>query len=29
LTRLIKVFEVYDNEADALRGGSPNVAPAR
>ncbi|MGA7626607.1 MAG: STAS domain-containing protein [Candidatus Acidiferrales bacterium] len=29
LTRLIKVFEVYDNEQDALRGGSPNVAPAR
>ena len=29
LTRLIKVFEVYDNEPDALRGGSPNVAPAR
>ena len=29
LTRLIKVFEVYENEAEALRGGSPNVAPAR
>src|SRR5271170_2148130 len=29
LTRLIKVFEVYNNEEDALRGGSPNVAPAR
>src|SRR5271156_3083101 len=29
LTRLVKVFEVYDNEADALRGGSTNVAPAR
>jgi len=29
LTRLIKVFEVYDNEEEALRGGSTNVAPAR
>src|SRR5271154_5213873 len=28
LTRLIKGFEVYDNEADALRGGSTNVAQA-
>src|ERR1700683_2393737 len=27
LTRLIKVFEVYDNEEDALRGGG--VAPAK
>jgi anti-sigma B factor antagonist len=26
LTRLIKVFEVYDNEEDALRGGT---APAK
>jgi anti-sigma B factor antagonist len=29
LTRLIKVFEVYNNEEEALRGGSNNVAPAR
>ncbi|MFZ3214624.1 MAG: STAS domain-containing protein [Candidatus Acidiferrales bacterium] len=29
LTRLIKVFEVYDTEEEALRGGSTNVAPAR
>jgi anti-sigma B factor antagonist len=29
LTRLIKVFEVYNNEEEALRGGSTNVAPAR
>jgi len=26
LTRLVKVFEVYDNEADALRG-APSGAP--
>jgi len=29
LTRLIKVFEVYNTEEEALRGGSSNVAPAR
>src|ERR1700675_4304334 len=29
LTRLIKVFEVYNTEEEALRGGSTNVAPAR
>lgn len=29
LTRLIKVFEVYDSEEDALRGGSTNAAPSR
>jgi anti-sigma B factor antagonist len=29
LTRLIKVFEVYNNEDEALRGGSPTAAPAR
>jgi anti-sigma B factor antagonist len=29
LTRLIKVFEVYNSEEEALRGGSTNVAPAR
>ena len=28
LTRLIKVFEVYDNEEEALQGGKP-AAPAR
>jgi len=28
LTRLIKVFEVYNNEEEALRGGS-TTAPAR
>ena len=28
LTRLIKVFEVYNTEEEALRGGSTNVAPA-
>ncbi|HXZ12715.1 MAG TPA: STAS domain-containing protein [Candidatus Sulfotelmatobacter sp.] len=27
LTRLIKVFEVYNNEEDALRGGSNSGAP--
>ncbi len=29
LTRLIKVFEVYSNEEEALRGGSNTAAPAR
>ena len=29
LTRLIKVFEVYNTEEEALRGGSTNVAPAK
>ena len=29
LTRLIKVFEVYDSEEDALRGGNTNAAPSR
>jgi anti-sigma B factor antagonist len=29
LTRLIKVFEVYVTEEEALRGGNTNVAPAR
>jgi anti-sigma B factor antagonist len=29
LTRLIKVFEVYNNEEEALRGGSSAKAPAR
>jgi len=29
LTRLIKVFEVYNNEEEALRGGSNTAAPAR
>ena len=29
LTRLIKVFEVYNNEEEALRGGSNAKAPAR
>jgi anti-sigma B factor antagonist len=30
LTRLIKVFEVYDNEADALHGGAKtDASPAR
>jgi anti-sigma B factor antagonist len=29
LTRLIKVFEVYDNEEEALRGGSSATAPTR
>jgi anti-sigma B factor antagonist len=31
LTRLVKVFEIYTNEEDALRGGSPNTnaAPVR
>jgi anti-sigma B factor antagonist len=29
LTRLIKVFEVYNNEEEALRGGSNSAAPAR
>jgi anti-sigma B factor antagonist len=29
LTRLIKVFEVYENEEEALRGGSSAKAPAR
>jgi anti-sigma B factor antagonist len=28
LTRLIKVFEVYNNEEEALRGGSSTAAPA-
>lgn len=28
LTRLIKVFEVYNNEEEALQGGAP-AAPAR
>ncbi|HSY58051.1 MAG TPA: STAS domain-containing protein [Terriglobales bacterium] len=29
LTRLIKVFEVYDNEAEALQGGNAPAAPAK
>ncbi|MGH9746556.1 MAG: STAS domain-containing protein [Candidatus Acidiferrales bacterium] len=29
LTRLIKVFEVYNNEEEALQGGSSTPAPAR
>jgi anti-sigma B factor antagonist len=31
LTRLVRVFEIYNNEEDALRGGSPNAnaAPVR
>jgi anti-sigma B factor antagonist len=29
LTRLIKVFEVYDNEAEALQGGNTPAAPAK
>jgi anti-sigma B factor antagonist len=29
LTRLIKVFEVYNNEEEALRGCSNSAAPAR
>jgi len=29
LTRLIKVFEVYENEEDALKGGSSAAAPVR
>jgi anti-sigma B factor antagonist len=29
LTRLIKVFEVYNNEEEALRGGSSATTPAR
>jgi len=29
LTRLIKVFEVYNDEEEALRGGSNTAAPAR
>jgi anti-sigma B factor antagonist len=29
LTRLIKVFEVYDNEREALQGGGAPAAPAR
>jgi anti-sigma B factor antagonist len=31
LTRLVRVFEIYNNEEDALRGGSANtnVAPIR
>ncbi|MGB0034034.1 MAG: STAS domain-containing protein [Candidatus Acidiferrales bacterium] len=29
LTRLIKVFEVYNNEEEALSGGSNTAAPAR
>jgi anti-anti-sigma regulatory factor len=31
LTRLVKVFEIYKTEEDALRGGSANtnVAPVR
>ena len=28
LTRLIKVFEVYETEEEALRGGAPGAAPA-
>ncbi len=27
LTRLIKVFEVHDNEEDALKGGASSTAP--
>ena len=31
LTRLVRAFEIYNNEEDALRGGSANtnVAPIR
>jgi anti-sigma B factor antagonist len=29
LTRLIKVFEVYNNEEEALRGGSANATPVK
>lgn len=29
LTRLIKVFEVYENEEDALKGGNSAAAPVR
>lgn len=29
LTRLIKVFEVYENEDDALKGGNSAAAPVR
>jgi len=29
LTRLIKVFEVYNNEEEALQGGGTPAAPAR
>ena len=29
LTRLIKVFEVYDNEEEALQGGGKPAAPAK
>jgi anti-sigma B factor antagonist len=29
LTRLIKVFEVYNDEEEALRGGSTNTTPIR
>jgi anti-sigma B factor antagonist len=29
LTRLIKVFEVYNNEEEALQGGSSTAAPVR
>jgi anti-sigma B factor antagonist len=29
LTRLIKVFEVYNNEEDALRGGSTSTIPSK
>jgi anti-sigma B factor antagonist len=29
LTRLIKVFEVYNNEQEALQGGGAPAAPAR
>jgi anti-sigma B factor antagonist len=29
LTRLIKVFEVYNNEQEALQGGGTPAAPAR
>ena len=29
LTRLIKVFEVYENEEEALRGAGSNAAPAK
>lgn len=29
LTRLIKVFEVYNNEEEALQGGGAPAAPAR
>jgi hypothetical protein len=27
ITRLIKVFEVHDNEEDALKGGASSTAP--